>query len=207
MNSDSHCLPALKNSRRLNYPSSFSTYHDIICSAFPDCSSELDQSFLSHLLSIAVSVTRLHDHVTLVEASKMELKLWSQFFSSWKHISFFYDDHATKPEGIHLLTDAAPSTGFGGYHDSSHFSAKRHPDFATLIPSTAICEMCPSIIATILWGHDWSKSIITIYSYNSVAVDITNKERLHGLDVMQFMLRLTLVSAQHELIQGHETHC
>ncbi|KAF0023054.1 hypothetical protein F2P81_023684 [Scophthalmus maximus] len=67
------------------------------------------QSFLSHLLSIAASVASLHDHVSLDGACKMELKLWHQFLSSWNSISFFYDDHITKPDDIQLLNRRSSS--------------------------------------------------------------------------------------------------
>ncbi|KAG8004721.1 hypothetical protein GBF38_016593 [Nibea albiflora] len=51
----------------------------------------------------------------LNEACKMGLKLWHDFLSSWHGISFFYDDHTTKPENVQSLTDAAPSVDSDGY--------------------------------------------------------------------------------------------
>ena len=56
------------------------------------------------------------------------------------------------------------------------------------------------LIAAILSGHEWSKKTIAIYSDNSTVVDIINKGQSHCLDIMQFMWRLTLVSAQHQFI-------
>ncbi|XP_030253189.1 uncharacterized protein LOC115569298 [Sparus aurata] len=158
------------------------------------------RSFLSHLLSIASSVPSLHDNVTLDNSCKMELKLWHQFLSSWNGISFFYDTNITSSEDIQLSTDAAPSIGFGGYFSGKWFSAKWPPEFSSLSPSSAIYEMYPVIIAAILWGHKWSKKTITIHSDNTAVVDIINKGRSHCLDIMQFVRKLTLVSAQHQFI-------
>ncbi|XP_027136074.1 uncharacterized protein LOC113746034 [Larimichthys crocea] len=158
------------------------------------------RSFLSHLLSIATSTPNLHDHITLNEASKMELKLWHHFLSSWNGISFFYDDHVTKPEDIQLFTDAAPSAGFGGFYSGKWFAAAWPHEFPPLPHSSTIHEIYPVIVAAILWGHEWSKKTIAIYSDNSAAVDIINKGRSHSLDIMQFIRRLTLVSAQHQFI-------
>ncbi|XP_027132806.1 uncharacterized protein LOC109142545 [Larimichthys crocea] len=158
------------------------------------------RSFLSHLLSIATSTPNLHDHITLNEASKMELKLWHHFLSSWNGISFFYDDHITKPEDIQLFTDAAPSAGFGGFYSGKWFAAAWPHEFPSLPHSSTIHEIYPIIIAGILWGHEWSKKTIAIYSDNSAAVDIINKGWSHSLDIMQFICRLTLVSAQHQFI-------
>ncbi|XP_075958907.1 uncharacterized protein LOC142960863 [Anarhichas minor] len=158
------------------------------------------RSFLSHLLSVASSVTKLHDHVTLDKACKTALKLWHQFFSSWNGISFFYDEHVTKPEDIQLYTDAAPSIDFGGLYGDKWFSAVWLPEFSSLTPSSAISEMYPIVVAAILWGHEWSKKTIAVYSDNSAVVDIINKGRSHCLEIMMFMRRLTMVSAQHQFI-------
>ncbi|XP_054463932.1 uncharacterized protein LOC129098839 [Anoplopoma fimbria] len=158
------------------------------------------RSFLSHLLSVAASVPNLHGHASLDKACKTELKLWHQFLSSWNGISLFYDDHITKPEDIQLFTDAAPSIGFGGFYGSKWFSAEWPHEFSSLTPSSAISEMYPVVIAAILWGREWSKKTIALYSDNSAVVDIINKGRSHCLDIMQFMRRLTLVLAQQQFI-------
>ncbi|KAE8289472.1 hypothetical protein D5F01_LYC11173 [Larimichthys crocea] len=149
---------------------------------------------------LATSTPNLHDHITLTEASKMELKLWHHFLSTWNGISFFYDDHITKPEDIQLFIDAAPSAGFGGFYAGKWFAAAWPREFPSLPNSSTIHEIYPVIIAAILWGHEWSKKTIAIYSDNSAAVDIINKGRSHSLDIMQFIRRLTLVSAQHQFI-------
>ncbi|XP_067435007.1 uncharacterized protein [Thunnus thynnus] len=158
------------------------------------------RSFLSHLLSIATAVPSIHDHVTLDSACKMELKMWHQFLSSWNGISFFYDVHITDTNDIQLYTDAAPSVGFGGYYGGRWFSAEWPPDFSSLAPYSTILEMYPIVIAAILWGHEWSKKAIAIHSDNSAVVDIPNIGRSHNLDIMQFVRKLTLVSAQHQFI-------
>ena len=109
--------------------------------------------------------------------------------------SFFEDIHITSPEVIQLPTDAAPSVDFSGYFSGKWFLAKWPSKFSLLSPSSsAIYEMYPVIIAAILWGHKWSKKIITIHSNNSTVVDIINKGHSHCLDIMQFIRKLTLVS-------------
>ncbi|XP_076592777.1 uncharacterized protein LOC143324302 [Chaetodon auriga] len=157
-------------------------------------------SFVSHLLSIAFSVPSLHNYVTLDQTCKMELKLWHQFLSYWNGISFFYNNHVTAQEDMHLFTDAAPSIGFGGYYNGKWFSAMWPGEFTSLSPSSIICELYSIVIAAILWGHEWSKKIIVIHSDNSAVVNIINKGRSHVLDIMQFIRRLTLMSAQHQFI-------
>lgn len=163
------------------------------------------KSFLSYLLSKVTTITSLHDKVILDEGCKMEMHLWQQFLSSWNGISFFYNDYVTQPEDIQLYTDAAPSTGFGGYYSGRWFASEWPPEFSHLVqqsdsPPSALYEMYPVIIAAILWGHEWSKHTILIHSDNSAVVEIINKGRSRSPAIMQLVRRLTLISAQHQFL-------
>ncbi|XP_078026549.1 uncharacterized protein LOC117258356 [Epinephelus lanceolatus] len=163
------------------------------------------KSFLSNLLTKAATVPSLHDRVTLDDACKMEMRMWQHFLSSWNGISFFYEDYLTQPEDIQLYTDAAPSKGFGGYYGGRWFASAWPPEFSSLgsessSPSSALHELYPIIIAAILWGHKWSKKSILIHSDNTAAVEIINKGRSRSPIIMQFMRRLTLISAQQQFI-------
>ncbi|KAI2646043.1 enzymatic polyprotein [Labeo rohita] len=116
------------------------------------------KSFLSHLLSKVTTIPSLHDKVTLDEGY------------------------------IQLYTDAAPSTGFGGYYSGRWFASEWPPEFSHLAqqsdsPSSTLFEIYPVIIAAILWGHEWSKHIILIHSDNSAVVDIINKGRAQVQDL------------------------
>ncbi|XP_029904174.1 uncharacterized protein LOC115356996 [Myripristis murdjan] len=158
------------------------------------------RSFISHLLAISATIPSLHDFVTLDAACKMELHMWRDFLSSWNGVSFFYDDHLTQPEDIQLYTDAAPSIGFGGYYGGKWFASKWPPEMFSLSHSSALYELYPVVIAALLWGHEWSSKVILIHSDNQPTVDIINKGRSQSLDVMKFVRRLTLTSAQHQFI-------
>ncbi|XP_044210305.1 uncharacterized protein LOC122984073 [Thunnus albacares] len=158
------------------------------------------RSFLSHLLSISATIPSLHNFVTLDTACKMELRVWRDFLSSLNSVSFFYDDHLTQPEDIQLYTDAAPSIGFDGYYGGRWFASEWPPEMSSLSPSSALYELYPIIIAALLWGHEWSSKVILIHSDNLPTIDIINKGRSQSLDIMKFIRRLTLISAQHQFI-------
>ncbi|XP_071781595.2 uncharacterized protein LOC139931867 [Centroberyx gerrardi] len=163
------------------------------------------KSFLSNLLTKAAAVPSLHDRVDLDDACKMEMRMWQHFLSSWNGISFFYDDFITQPEDIQLYTDAAPSIGFGGYYGGRWFASAWPSEFKSLdsesrSPSSALHELYPIVIAAILWGHEWSRKSILIHSDNTSVVEILNKGRSRSPAIMQFLRRLTLISAQHQFI-------
>ncbi|XP_029912530.1 uncharacterized protein LOC115362654 [Myripristis murdjan] len=131
------------------------------------------KAFISHLLSIATSVPSLLDFISLDSSCRAELRLWLNLLSNWNGITFFYDDHMTHSHDINLFTDAAPSAGFGGFYD----------------PSSAI-----------LWGHEWSRKSILLYSDNQAVVDIINKGRSNSPSIMPFMRRLTWHSVTYQYI-------
>ncbi|XP_033480312.2 uncharacterized protein LOC117255466 [Epinephelus lanceolatus] len=163
------------------------------------------KSFLSQLLTKAASIPSLHDHVVLDDTCKTEMHMWQQFLSSWNGISFFYDDFITHPEDIQPYTDAAPSIGFGGYYGGRWFAAAWPSEFESLdtesrSPSSALYELYSVIIATLIWGQEWSKKCISIHSDNTTVVDIINKGRSRSPALMPFTHRLTLISAQHQFI-------
>ncbi|XP_067451991.1 uncharacterized protein [Thunnus thynnus] len=158
------------------------------------------RSFLSHLLSISATIPSLHNFVTLDTACKMELRVWRDFLSSLNSVSFFYDDHLTQPEDIQLYTDAAPSIGFDGYYGGRWFASEWPPEMSSLSPSSALYELYPIIIAALLWGHEWSSKVILIHSDNLRTIHIINKGCSQSLDIMKFIRRLTLISAQHQFI-------
>ncbi|XP_078143999.1 uncharacterized protein LOC144542156 [Centroberyx gerrardi] len=158
-------------------------------------------ALLGHLNYAAVPSLR----VDLDDACKMEIRMWQHFLSSWNGISFFYDDFITQPEDIQLYTDAAPSIGFGGYYGGRWFASAWPSEFKSLdsesrSPSSALHELYPIVIAAILCGHEWSRKSILIHSDNTAVVEILNKGRSRSPAIMQFLRRLTLISAQHQFI-------
>ncbi|XP_016519228.1 uncharacterized protein LOC103155683, partial [Poecilia formosa] len=163
------------------------------------------KSFISRLLSKAASIHSLHGSLAIDRSCKLEMRLWHYFLSSWNGISSFYNDFLTYPEDIQFFTDVAPSIGFGGYYKGKWFADKWPLEFQSLqnasgSPSSALFELYPIVIAAILWGHEWSKKSILIHSDSTAVVEIINKGRSRSPEIMQFMPRLTLVSAQHQFL-------
>ncbi|KAI4804278.1 hypothetical protein KUCAC02_025911, partial [Chaenocephalus aceratus] len=108
----------------------------------------------------------------------------------------------------HLFSDLGERHLFSDLGERHLFSDLLNSQ--TLSPSSALHELYPIIIAAILWGHEWSRKAILIHTDNSAVVEILNKGRSRSLAIMQFLRRLTLISAQHQFIlkaahiPGHE---
>ncbi|XP_072306544.1 uncharacterized protein [Eucyclogobius newberryi] len=163
------------------------------------------RAFISHLLTLASSVKSLHSVIILSKSVKSELRFWHLLLSNWNGITLFYRDIISAPLDISLFTDAAPSAGFGGYYLGRWFSAPWPNEFLDFIhksgpSSSALFEIYPVVIATLLWGHEWTSTCVAIQSDNLAVVDIINKGRSNALPIMPFVRRLTWLSIKHQFI-------
>ncbi|XP_049331184.1 uncharacterized protein LOC125799168 [Astyanax mexicanus] len=162
------------------------------------------RAFISHLLLLASSATSYFQFVTLDEACLAEIRFWLLLLSHWNGISFFFNDAVSNPVDIHLFTDAAPSTGFGGFYDGRWFASQWPAEFfqlpSDLRDSSALRELYPIIVAALLWGHEWTRRVIFTHSDNLAVVNAINKGRSNSLSLMPLLQRLTWHSIMHQFI-------
>ncbi len=159
--------------------------------------------FISHLLTLATSVSGLEQIVSLNQPCRADLKLWITFLRNWNGITFFYDDFLSQPCDISLFTDAAPSTGFGGFYRGRWFASTWPPELSNSsqnVESTALCELYPIVVAAYLWGSEWSTKNILFHCDNSATVHCINKGRSNAPKIMPFLRRLIWISACHQFV-------
>ncbi len=90
----------------------------------------------------------------------------------------------------------------GGFYKGRWFAARWPPELAGLcqVASSALYEIYPIVVAAILWGNEWSRKSILIYSDNLVVVDIINERCSNSPSIMPFMRHLTRHSFTHQYI-------
>lgn len=85
-----------------------------------------------------------------------------------------------------------------------HWFAEKWPaDFSSLTlnsSSTALYELYPIVVASVLWGSVWTRKCITMFCDNVATVDIINKGRSHCQAIMSILRRLTWQSVIHNVI-------
>ncbi|XP_076158650.1 uncharacterized protein LOC143141830 [Alosa pseudoharengus] len=171
------------------------------------------RSFISRLLSLAHSVEKLSDLVLVDEGSRSDIAFWSQLLGKWNGISFFYNDVPESSDSLKIFTDAAPSVGFGGVFRGQWFAEKWPADFSTFALGSASCalhEIYPVVVASVLWGSDWSRKRITLFCNNAAVVGMINKGRSSSSIIMSLLRRLTWQSVLHNFIISAEHipgHC
>nr|XP_055053787.1 uncharacterized protein LOC129438918 [Misgurnus anguillicaudatus] len=159
--------------------------------------------FISHLLSLASSVVRLEDQISLTNQCREELKLWITFLKQWNGLSFFYKTLASLPSDIQLYTDAAPSIGFGGFYQGRLFASTWPPqllDKTHFSASSALFELYPLVAAAFLWGKEWSTNNIIVYCDNEATVHCINKTHSHAPTMMPLLRRLIWIAACDQFI-------
>lgn len=170
------------------------------------------RSFISRLLTLAYSVNSLFDSIHLDDGCRSDLRFWSLLLNNWNGISFFYNEVFESSAALELFTDAAPSIGFGGFFQGQWFAEKWSDEFTSSFPSspsTALYELYPIVVASVLWGTAWSRKRIAMYCDNAATVDIINKGRSHCQTIMPLLRRLTWQSVTHNFflkavhIPGH----
>lgn len=102
----------------------------------------------------------------------------------------FLDNKITKAHDRYLFTDAAGSTGFGGFFQNQWFNGiwPTELQFDTNDEiSIAFQELYPVVVAALLWGHHWARKHILFYCDNQATVNITNKGRSKSPISMRLM--------------------
>ncbi|XP_075336600.1 uncharacterized protein LOC142397143 [Odontesthes bonariensis] len=166
------------------------------------------RSFISRLLDLANSVPSLLDRVSLDDGCRSDLVFWSKLLSEWNGISFFYDDVVLSADSLRFFTDAAPSSGFGGFFQGCWFADKWPPSFPQT-ESSAFYEIIPIAAACCLWGHLWRRKRISARCNNLAMVEAINKGRSSVKSIMPYIRRITwqsvtenfILSARH--VPGH----
>lgn len=156
------------------------------------------RAFISYLITLSMSVVKMHHHVSLNKECRRDLDMWRKFLGQWNGISFFHDVRVTNAHDIELFTDAAGSTGYGGFFQGEWF-AERWPieirSNSKLIACSAFLELYAIVVAANVWGERWKKLRILFRCDNQAVVHIIQKGRGKDRDIMALMRQLTWLAA------------
>ena len=111
-------------------------------------------------------------------AARKDLAWWSAVCHQWIGSST-QQFIVLNPPSHHLFTDASGSWGCGGWSLPYWFQVPWNNSLH--LPSIALKELFPIVIAAAIWGHLWSGSLVQCHSDNTAAVAYVNK--LHAGDV------------------------
>ena len=126
------------------------------------------RSFISRLIQASKSVKKLHFYIYLNRETKLDIIMWQQLLEHWNGISMFIDPHDTIAPDMDLYTDAS-RLGYAGFYQGKWFSAE-WPNNLNLVTNTDVsmtfCELYPIVVASIVWGSEWSGKRIVFHCDN-----------------------------------------
>ena len=158
------------------------------------------RAFVSYLIQLSTTVKELHYKVHLNQECKNDLRMWLCFLSKWNCVSLFYERTLTSSADMELYTDAASSTGFGGYYLGEWFCDKWPDNMTENIGSKmsmAFMELYPIVVAALLWGHLWQGKKILFLCDNEAVVNIILKGRSKEPYIMKLMRRLVMCAVDN----------
>lgn len=158
------------------------------------------RSFVSYLYKLMSSVKEGYHYIHLNKECKADLYMWLEFLSSWNGISMFYDPCKVNADAIQLFPDASSTIGYGGYFEGHWFCDSWPVDLPQVIDETlsmAFLELYPIVVASILWGRQWTGKRIVFNCDNQATVHIITKGRSKEPVIMKLMRRLTMCAAKY----------
>lgn len=140
-----------------------------------------------------------NDSISLHEGCCSDLKVWSRLLAQWDGVKFFYDDVEHSSYSLKFITDAAPSTGFGGYFQGQWLASKWPHSFPKFHSSSALYEIDPIAVACQVWGTFWQHKQIAIQCDNEAVVCSSSLEIIHTVCYMAI--------CQHPKFYNHSLKC
>ena len=156
------------------------------------------RSFISHLIALSTTVSKLHHHVYINKACRSDMHMWSLFLKQWNGVSFFINDNITQSADMQLYTDATDRS-FAGFYNNRWFQGF-FPEELLDGTSMAFCELYPIVMACVLWGHQWNRLRILFHCDNEATVEIIRKGRSKKPSIMRLMRKLTYISAINHFV-------
>ena len=130
------------------------------------------RAFLRRMIDL-LSHFRNRVHPIRINAEfRRDLQWWLAFFREWNGISFFLLPGLTPLPDLSVASDAAGSVGFGAFWNTHWFAESW--SFLPSAPSIAFQELLPIVVASHLWGPQWSKQHVLFLCDNAAVVYTLN---------------------------------
>lgn len=158
--------------------------------------------FLRRLIELSTKVTEMHHHLRLNVATRSDLHWWSYFLDHWNGVGLM-SLLAKRPPDITVTSDASGSWGCGAFCDQKWFSIQWGGCWKDI--HITIKELLPIVVASALWGREWSGKQILFHCDNAAVVAIVNSGRSKHPLAMHYTRLLYLLGAVYNF-GFHSSH-
>ena len=133
---------------------------------------ELIASSHSHMIDLICSFRRDDHPIHLYSEFKLDLQWWHQFLSSWHGFYFWLFPGMSATPDLEVTSDASGSLGFGASFQGEWFNGSWVSSQAS--HSIPYKELFAVVLATQIWGPQWSRSHMVFRCDNKAVVHILN---------------------------------
>ena len=147
------------------------------------------RTFLRHLIDLSTTVTKLHHHIRLTNSAHSDIQWWHSFLAIWNGISYL---PLTVPT-IFIESNASGLWGGAEIWGCQWFHF-RWPDSWQNI-NIAVKELLPIVMATAIWGKEWSGQSVRCWCDNEAVVAVVNTGWCRDRHLMHQMRSLFFYAA------------
>ena len=152
------------------------------------------RTFLRHMLDL-LCCFRTSDHpIRLSSEFRLDLQWWHDFLISCHGVSFWLFPGMSAPTDVEVTSDAAGSLGFGAFYNNEWFSGAWVPSQAD--QSIAYKELFPVVVASHIWGSQWSRRHVLFRSDNESVVHRLLARTLKVPCIMKLLCHLLSAAAR-----------
>ena len=153
--------------------------------------------FLRRMIDLSSSVTELHHHIRLRGGFKSDLQWWAMFTRRWNGISVMSSLGRVPPSST-VTSDASGRWGCGAFLDSGKWFQCEWKGAWAEVHITAK-ELLPIVLASALWGREWTGRTVLCRCDNAAVVAIIRSGRSKHPLCMHLLRCLSLFTAAHEI--------
>ena len=128
------------------------------------------RTFLRRMLDLLCCFHTRDHPICLSSEFRLDLQWWHDFLTSWHGVSLWLFPRMSAPTDVEVTSDAAGSLGSGTYYNNEWFSGAWVPSQAD--QSIAYKELFPVVVASHVWGSQWSRRHVLFRSDNEAVVHI-----------------------------------
>ena len=123
----------------------------------------------------------------------LDLQRWHDFLTSWHGVSLWLFPGMSAPTDVEVTSDAAGSLGLGAFYNNEWFSGAWVPSQAD--QSITYKELFPVVVASHVWGSQWSRRHVLFRSDNKAVVHILLARTLKVPCIRQLLHHLLSAAA------------
>ena len=161
------------------------------------------KTFMRRMFELLAGVRKPHHHIRLSQSFQSDILWWVTFMEEWNGVALMPDLRRTQPSH-HVWSDASGSIGCGAVVPASHqwFQLKWHQ--SREVPgeegdSILALELLPIVMACVIWGPQWRRSVVTAHCDNEGAVAVVNSGYSRVPRIMHLLRCLFFIRAYFEM--------